>query len=206
MENRRSDDPGRRTEDDRWLKVQKDVVNLVTATREGQRSLAKLEIEVGKLSDHVEEVDDHLRGVAGKESLDARVAILEKEFDMHGVLLRRISDQCNTFSSTLQELRVDIQAQKIVKGVMDKTEGTQFARFKEWLTFGRAVVLAVIALIVPLATLVATNWEKFAPLFHPEKQTVQTLQRDIEKERRGPRGRIVRKKEAELEKAAEEHQ
>lgn len=202
MDNRRSDDPGRRAEDDRWLKVQKDVMSLVTATRDGQRSLAKLEIEVGKLSDHVDDVDDHLRGVAGKESLDTRVTLLEKEFEMHGVLLRRISDQFGSLHTMMEEMKEDVAIFKITKAVSEKVDGTRNERIKEWLKFWGPIILATLALIVPLAKLTFDNWDKIAPFFHHDRQTVQSIEKEIVRERRGPRGRAVRRKEANLERAA----
>jgi hypothetical protein len=206
MEERRSEDGGRREDDGRWLKVQKDVMSLVTATRESQRGLAKLEIEVGKLTDHVDEVDDHLRGVSGRDSLDTRVAVLEKEFEMHGVLLRRISDQVSSLYTSTEGLRSDMARFKIKKEIVEDVNRGRTERFKEWLKFWGPIIIASLALIVPLAKLTFDNWDKIKPFFHQERQTVQSVEREIEKERRGPRGRAVRKKEAELEKAAEGNQ
>ncbi len=198
MENRRSEGPGRRQEDRRWLKLQEQVMDLV------KEELAKIEIEVVKLSDHVEAVDDHLRGVEGRDSIDTRVALLEKEFEMHGVLLRQISAQCGSFVTTLQEVRTDLHSMKIAKAMTEKVESTKFERFKEWLTLGRAVILALIALVVPLATLIVTEWDKIAPVFHYQHQTAEQIQKEIELQKKGPRGKAVRKKLAEIEKEAQE--
>ncbi len=206
MEDRRGDDSGRREDDARWLKVQKDVMSLVTATRESQRGIAKLEIEVGKISDHVEEVDDHLRGVAGKESLDTRVSLLEKEFEMHGVLLRRISDQFTELHSWMDNVKSQLSHLTIVRAITEKSEASRMDKFREWLKFWGAIILASLALIAPLTKLAFDNWDKIRAMFHREKQTVESLQKEIDADKKGPRGKAVRKKLREIEQAAQGHE
>lgn len=174
-------------------------MTLVTATRESQRGIAKLEIEVGKLADHVEDVDEHLRGVAGKESLDTRVTIVEKEFEMHGVLLRRISDQFTTLHALIEELKTDVSTFKIKREIGRESEATRMERLKTWLSFWGPIIALTFGLVVPVATLVFQHWDKIVPLFHHEKQTVASIEREIEIDKKGPHGKAVRKKLAEIE-------
>ncbi len=200
MDDRRGDDPGRRDDDARWLKVQKDVMTLVTSTRESQRGIAKLEIEVGKLADHVEDVDDHLRGVAGKESLDTRVTILEKEYHMHGILLQKISDQFTSLHALIEELKTDVSTFKIKRAIAKEFDGTKVERLKLWLTFWGPIIALVFGLVVPLATLSFQHWSQIREVFHHTPQTVESIQKEIEVDRRGPRGKALKKKLADWEK------
>ncbi len=204
MENQRGDEPGRRDEDARWLKVQKDVMTLVTSTRESQRGIAKLEIEVGKLADHVEDVDDHLRGVAGKESLDTRVTILEKEFEMHGVLLRRISDQFTSLHAFMEEIKHDVSTFKIRRDIGKESEGTRLERLKTWLSFWGPIIALVFGLVVPVGTLLFQHWDKLFPARKVEYKPDERLRKEIAADKAGERGKKVKEKLEAIEKAARE--
>lgn len=222
MENRRGHEHGRRAEDSHWLSLEKQVANLAAAQLASQSAFAKLEIEVGRLSDHVEDVDDHLRGVAGKESIDTRVALLERKFDMHGVMLNRISqqftevhklleDSLKQIRSDIQALSGDVSAMKVQRAIAagtselkEKSEATRLDRLKAWLSFWGPPLALIIGLVVPLATLVFQNWEKVAKLFHHEPMTVEKLEKEIAEDRKGPRGKAVEKKKQELRDARKE--
>ncbi len=204
MENRRGDDAGRREEDRRWLKVQEQVMNLVTTQRTNQQELATLEVEVVRLSDHVEDLDDHLRGVAGKESLDVRVTLLEKEFDMHGVLLRRISDQFTGLHKLIEELRTDVSTFKIKREIGKESEATRVERLKTWLGFWGPTTALVFGLIVPLATLAFQHWDKIQQLFRKDaRPPVVQMQQAVEAEKKSSRAKVVKKKLEAIEKTRE---
>lgn len=153
MEDRRNEDAGRREDDRRWLKVQGEIMNLVTAQRTTQQVIGKLEVEVGKLEDHVEDVDDHLRGVAGRDSMDTRVAVMEREVTAHGVLLRKISRD-------LDGIKADVSAIKIHRAITKEVDSTNLERLQEWLKFWGPIIGGAIAIIVPLGTLLFANWDK----------------------------------------------
>jgi chromosome segregation ATPase len=131
MENHRGDEPGRREEDRRWEKFQEQVMNLVTSSRTNQVALASLEKEVSKLGDHVEDVDDHLRGVAGKESLDTRVTVMEKAVFQNDVLLREISKKFGSLETLVREIKSDISTLKFHRAIEDKTDTGRAERFKD---------------------------------------------------------------------------
>ncbi len=189
MENRRSDEPGRREEDLRWLKVQEQVMNLVTTQRTNQQELAKIDVELGKLSDHVEDVDDHLRGVAGQDSLDTRVTILEKEFQMHGALLRRISEQFGGLHKLMEQLKEDVSTIKITKAITEKTDGTRTERLREWLKFWGPIIIASLALVIPLAKLGFDHWDVIQGFIRHE-QKVDPVGQMIEKAKH-PKGKKI---------------
>jgi hypothetical protein len=179
MDNRRNNEP-RREEDSRWLKIY-------------QQAIANLEVEIGNLKEHVEEVDDHLRGVAG-ESLDTRVVILEKmdkthtnELRAHGSLLMRISDK-------LEEMKSDLSTLKVMKAMSKESAVTRADRFKEWLKFWGPIILGLFALMSSQSKLIFDNWEKIEPLFHGKQWDAKKLQEEVDREKKGPRGKAVRKK------------
>ena len=181
MDDQRSGEPGRREDDLRWLEVQKQLMNLVTTQVTNQNEIAKLDIAVGELADHVDEVDEHLRGVGGKESVDTRVTVMEKDVFQHGVLLRRISDMA------------------------DQRDVGRAERFKEWLKFWGPIIIATLALVGPKVTF--NNWNKLTSfLRNDEYRPDERLRKQIEADKKGQRGKAVKKKLAELERAAEIYQ
>ncbi len=175
-------------------------MNLVTAQRTNQQGMANLEIQVGKLADHVEEVDDHLRGVAGRESLDTRVTLLEREFQMHGTLLQRISEQVAAMPSLINELKEDVSTLKITRAIIDRVDLGRTELFKEWLRFWGPIIIATLALVVPLAKL-AVDKGYFARTiqYKPDER----LRNEIEADKKGERGKAVRQKLADIERTAE---
>lgn len=175
-------------------------MNLVTAQRTNQQVLTSLEIQVGKVQDHVEDVDEHLRGVAGQPSLDTRVAIMENEIRAHGVLLRHISDQFGglekLLSKDMAEIKAELSAIKMMDAMQEKAEQTKSERFKEWLKFWGPIVLATLALIVPLAKLTFDNWEKIEAAFskkYDAKTNVDRWMSEIEKRKRDPKTKLLLK-------------
>lgn len=173
---------------------------LVTAVRESQRGIAKLEIEVGKVTDHVEDVDDHLRGVAGKESLDTRVTIVEKEFEMHGVLLRRISEQFTSLHKLMDELKHDVSTFKIRREIGKESEGTRLERLKAWLSFWGPIIALVFGLVVPVGTEVFKHWDKLFPARSVQYKPDDKLRKEIEADKKGARAKTVKKKLEAIEK------
>lgn len=160
MDDQRGHNEGRRFDDDRWLKVQKEIMGLVTSVRSAQQSQAKLEVQFGKLEDHVDDVDDHLRGVAGHDSMDTRVAVLERSNTANNVLLREIKRKLDDQKSIIDEIRSDLASIKIHRSISKEYDSSKMERFKEWMKLWGAMSLASIALIVPLATLAFQNWDK----------------------------------------------
>ena len=191
-------------------------MNLVTAQRSSQTALAEVKIQLGKLEDHVEEVDDHLRGVAGRESLDTRVRLLEKEFEMHGVMLRRISDQFTQLhnqstahhaelQTSIQEIKQDVSTIKIAKAITEKSEGTKTERFLAWLKFWGPIIALILTGLGGSLLYVADNFERMRGWFkHPTPaETVERLNGTIAAERKGPRAKVVKKKLADIEEEIE---
>ncbi|PYS91484.1 MAG: hypothetical protein DMF62_02415 [Acidobacteria bacterium] len=168
--------------------MQKDVMNLITAQRTTQQALASIEIHVGKLSDHVEEVDDHLRGVAGRESLDARVAIIEHEQTQHGRLLSRIVDQ-------LDDIQADVSKLTIRRAVSKEVDTEKTEWYK---SFWLPIILALLAGAGWLGQYGITHKEEVAAFFKWEPKSAARLRAESEKEKRGPRGKAVREKERKL--------
>lgn len=193
MDNRRADD-GRREEDRRWLKVQKDVMDLITTQRTNQQVLATMEIELGKIQEHVEEVDDHLRGVAGRDSLDTRVTLTEKDLVQHGVMLHRISDQFTHLQSMIHQQLGDIKAElgklQFQKSMADEVEKTKTDRFMAWLKFWGPIILASIALILPVTKLTFENWDKIVSSFQSQRSmrsNVDQWMTELEKRKHDPK-------------------
>jgi hypothetical protein len=193
MEERRGDDSGRREEDRRWLKIQEQVMNLVTATRTAQQELAKVETEVVRLSDHVEEVDEHLRGVGGKESLDTRITVVEKDVFQHGVLLRQVA-----------KMEKDLAGLKVGRAMVKESEAGRLERFKEWLKFWGVILALILGMVVPLATLIVNNWDKIKPKppsaeYRPDDR----LRKEIEADKKSARAKVVKKKLEAIERQRE---
>lgn len=178
-------------------------MNLVSAQRSSQVALEGLEKEVAKLDDHVEDVDDYLRGVAGRESLDTRVTVMEKDVLQHNVLLRQIAKHFGTLETMIGEIRSDISTFKITRSFVEKNEAGRTERFREWLKFWGPIVIACLALVVPLANVIANHWGAFWFSMRPaEYKPDERLRKQIEADKKSARGRAVKKRLAALEKAA----
>jgi hypothetical protein len=185
-------DSGRRDEDRRWLKIQEDVMNIVTTQRTNQQALATLEIEIGKLTEHVEEVDDHLRGVAGKESMDTRLTVLEHETHKDSVLLHHVVkkfDQMERMISVqLGEIKADLAHLKMQKAMQQEVEKSRTDRVMAWLGFWGPIIIATLALIVPLVETVASHWDKItgksAPSYSDQWVSAIRKQREDPKEKK----------------------
>lgn len=190
-DDRRSDESGRREEDRRWLKVQEQIMNLVTAERTDQQELSAIVIEVAKLTDHVEELDDHLRGVAGRESIDSRVLLLERASTADTVLLKEISRQLN-------QLATDVAAIQIHRAINKEVDKTNAQRFSEWLKFWGPIIIAIIALIVPFAKMFFDHIDKIQieATYRPDEK----LRKQIEADKKSKRARLVKERLDELEK------
>ncbi len=182
-------------------------MNLVSAQRSSQVALEGLEKEVAKLDDHVEDVDDHLRGVAGRESIDTRVTIMEKDVMQHNVLLRQIAKHFGTLETMVGEIRSDIATFKISRSFAEKTEAVQTERFKEWLKFWGPIIIACLALLVPLTKAIVNHWIAYRFSVRPAVyKPDERLRKQIEADKRGVRGRQVKKRLEALEKAATSYQ
>lgn len=202
VDERRGDESGRREEDRRWEKVQEQVMNLVTSLRTNQVAMEGLEKEVAKLGDHVEDVDDHLRGVGGRESLDTRVTVMEKDVFQHGVLLQQIAKHFGSLETLVAEIKADLSTIKLHRTILKETEATRMDRLREWLKFWGPIILATLALIVPLAKMVFESLDKVTFFagnvqYRPDER----LRKQIEADKRSARGKAVRKRLADLEQA-----
>lgn len=160
--------------------------------REDDSRLAKLEIEVSKLADHLDEVDDHLRGVAGHDSLDTRVTVLEKEFQMHGALLRRISDQFSGLHTMIDGMKHALSKIEISREIGGEVEKTRVDRLKEWLRFWAPIIALIL-------TIAFDNREMFRP--DPKYRPDARLRKQIEADKRSQRAKMVKKKLEALEAA-----
>lgn len=192
------DEHFRREEDRKWLKFQEQLMNLVTTQRTSQQDLAKLETEVTQLAEHVEEVDDHLRGVAGKESMETRVTVMEKEVFQHGVLFP-------AFAKHVGALEKDLETIKIHRGIAEKLDVGKLERFKEWLRFWGPIIIASMVWIGPMARVVMRYWSKPVNI---EYRMDERLRKEIEADKRSTRKKAVDKKLADIErtrKALEEN-
>jgi hypothetical protein len=180
MQTTRDDYDSRRDEDRRWLKMQEEVMNIITTQRTNQQALATMEIEIGKLSEHVEEVDDHLRGVTG-ESLDARIVILERlvrdahtnELRAHGNLLRQISSQFTALDRSvitqIGDLKAELGKLQFQKSMEEESDKSKTERFKEWMKLWGSTIIAVISFATAATTVVLENWDKISTSFHSQK-------------------------------------
>lgn len=178
-------------------------MNLVTAQRSTQVATAGLEKEVSKLVDHVDDVDDHLRGVAGRESMDTRVTVMEKGVHQHGVLITEFAKHFGALEADVREIRNEVSTLKIHHSITDKTEAGRTARFTEWLRFWGPIIIASLALIAPKITL--NNWRRLTFFFRSDAyRPDERLRKEIEADKKGERGKAVRKKLAEIERAAAE--
>jgi hypothetical protein len=192
-ERREPNKAGRREEDNRWLKVQEQIMNLVTAERTDQQELTSIKADVSRLSDHVEDIDDCLRGVAGSDSLSNRVALLERESTANGVLLRQIKKQ-------IEELRVSLADLKIANAISRGTEDNKRSRMAQWLGFWGPIIITSIGLSVPLAKVIVEHIEKtrvFDDTYRPDER----LRRQIEADKKSQRGKEAAKRLRELEEA-----
>lgn len=167
--------PGRREEDERWLKVQEQIMNLVTAERTDQQELTVMKTEVTKLHDHIDDLDDYLRGVVGNESLDNRVVILENQNTSNSVLLRQIKKQIEDLKSTL----AGIQLQEAVIG---KTEAVLRGRFTEWLKFWGPIIIASLGLVIPITKIALTRLHPFEDTtYRPDDKLKEQIEMDKKK-------------------------
>lgn len=180
----------RREDDLRWLKVQEQIMNLVTAERTDQQELSSMKIEVGKLADHVEDLDDHLRGVAGRESMDSRMVLVERENTGTGILLREIKKQ-------LEELIKDVSAIKIQRAITKESENTKFQRFTAWLVFWGPIIIATLALVLPLTKIILDSRSKIPDnvTYRPDEK----LRRQIELDKKSKHAKEVQRKLKALE-------
>jgi len=172
-------------------------MNLVTAQRTSQQDLAKVEIEVGKLTDHVDDVDEHLRGVAGNQSLDVRVTLLQSEIDR----LKEVNRHFLKKVDALLTLEKEVAALSITKAVAKETESTRSDRAKIWLGFWGPIILVALAWVQPLARFTVNNWAKFRAPPSADYRPDERLRKEIEADKKGARGKAVRKKLADLERA-----
>lgn len=154
----------RREDDDRWLKIQTEMMNLVTAQRTIQQDNADLVVEQQRLVEHLEDIDDHLRGVGGKESLDTRVSTCEHKLEGHTNLLRELSRRIwaleETVKKDLSQIKQEIFSLQYKKSVDSQEQGTKTERLKEWLGFWGAIIGGILAILVPLATLTYEHWDR----------------------------------------------
>ena len=164
-------------------------MNLVTTQRTNQQELAKMETELVKLADHVEDLDEHLRGVAGKESMDTRVSVMEKDVFQHGVLLRQIAKHFGSLETMVGEIKTDLAAIKIGRALSKESEAGRLDRFKEWLKFWGVIISLGIGLIVPLATIAFDHWDKIEH-FIRRREKVGPVEQMIEKGKH-PKGKKV---------------
>lgn len=187
-----------------WERMQEQVMNVVTTLRTNQQDLAKMETEIVRLADHVEEVDDHLRGVAG-ESLDTRVAILEREVKAAGNEIRAYGGLLRDLNKQLSEIENDVRSFKLHKAISSEAEATKTERFKEWLKFWGPIVIASLSLAPQAAKVVANSWEKLRHVPNAEYRPDEKLRKEIEADKKA-RGKAVKKKLKDLEQAAENYQ
>src|ERR1700759_3255347 len=121
-------DHDRREEDQRWLDIQKELLSLVAALRTEQQVSANREVEVQRLIEHVEDLDEHLRGVGGKESLDTRINIYKHTLDGHTNLLSQLSKRIAALEKSITEdltkAKNDIFTLQYEKSSQSQKEGT----------------------------------------------------------------------------------
>lgn len=175
-------------EESRWLKVQEQIMNLVTAERTDQQELSVMKTQVGKLIDHVEDLDDYLRGVAGEESLDNRVVLLERESTANHVLLRQIKRQ-------LEDLKDIVSGMQIQSAISQGTDAKQRNWFMAKLTFWGPIIIASLGLIVPLTKIACDQFSFDQAVYRPDDR----LRRQIERDKKSQRARDVQKKVREIE-------
>jgi hypothetical protein len=224
----RGGDGGRRAEDKRWAAIKGLVGGLVRdAVAE---EFADVKIALGKIEDHVDDVDASLRGPTDDKALIVRITLAEKALDMQKVMLQNISGDFgkitskqdalreelfakiqsmrDDFAKELREINASVGALTIQKAIAEGTaevkerhEMTRLERFKEWMKLWGALGIAILALVVPLATLAFQNWDKIEPLFRRHRYDAAEMHAQNERDRRGPRGKAVRLKEINLERA-----
>ncbi len=169
-------------------------MNLVTAERTDQQELSSIKIEVAKLGDHVEDLDDHLRGVSGHESLDSRVVLLERESTGNTVILRQIKVQ-------LEQLTKEVAALQIHRAINKEVEKTRSERFSEWMKFWGPIIIALIALVIPLTKMTMEYIDKLQSQAHYRPD--ERLRKQIEADKKSRRAKEVKKKLEEIEKIQE---
>lgn len=184
---------GRRDEDERWLRVQEQIMNLITAERTDQQELTAMKSEVVKLADHIEDLDDYLRGVTGNESLDNRVVLLERESTGNTTLLRQIKKE-------IEGLKTQISDLKIYSAI---NLGTEEKRSNKLFKFWLPIILAIIAMIIPFTKMACDRAESVAN--NVEYRPDERLRRQIEADKKSQRGKAVQKKLKELEKIQRSH-
>lgn len=171
-------------------------MNLVTAERTDQQELAAIKTQVGKLSDHIEDLDDHLRGVAGHDSLDSRVVVLEREGRALMMVVTEIRKQ-------LDDVKEALSGIKLHRSISKEFESTKIERFTAWLRFWGPIIIASISLVIPLVNMALEYKDKQDELdaqYRPDER----LRRQIESDKRSQRARDVRKKLRSLEKIQEQ--
>lgn len=165
-------------------------MNLVTAERTDQQELTALKVDVERLSGHVEDIDDYLRGVAGSDSLDNRVVLLERDSTANGVLLRQIKKQ-------LEELKTSLADIRIATAISQGTESNKRGRLTQWLGFYGPIIITAIGLVIPLTKIACDHQRAFSDEYRPDER----LRKQIEADRKSQRGKEAAKRLKELEKA-----
>ena len=200
----RGETPGRRDEDRKWERVQEQLMNLVTTQVTTQQTITNLSVELEDLTEHVSEVDSFLRGGkdSDRHSLETRLAMAERGVTQSEVLLRQISRQSAQLKESLdaqfKTITSDLSLLKINRAMEEKSEATKSERFKEWLRFWGPIILAGLALVVPLAKLSFDNWDKIATNFKRDTRApIEQIQDEIKKERKKRGGAKKIKKQLE---------
>lgn len=168
-------------------------MSIVTTQRTNQQALANLEVELGRLQEHVEEVDDHLRGVAGKESLDTRVTLIERDSHKDSVLLHQMVKKFDALeraiTTQLNGITSDLTNMKFQEVLEDKVNKTKSERFKEWMKLWGATIIAVLSFATAVTTVAVENWDKLSSSFHSRKSDSYSDQwvAAIEKQKHDPK-------------------
>lgn len=189
MDERRSDEPGRRGEDKRWLNVQAQL----TTTRQ---AISSLEQSVEDLKDEIKILDTSIYGGARyKDSISERLKIVE-------------SQTLELFRVVIGDAGGNHGLKKMVEGMAYKlgsfTEALQgiTESKKERVTRYSAIVVAgitTLGLVFTSLDKIALGTEQFVRLFRQEPLSYETIKRDIDKLRK-TRGPEIEKMLRELER------
>lgn len=171
----------RREQDNLWLATQKELMNLVAALRTEQQVSANREVEVQKLIEHVEDLDEHLRGVGGKESLDTRINLYEHTLGGHTRLFGELSKRIRALEDAIAQAKKDLWALQYQNSVDSQKEGTKTERLKEWLGFWGKVI----AIAAPIIGGIATGIYQYA--HHKTSSNVDGFIKDLQDRKKDPK-------------------
>lgn len=187
MQNARGDSPGRRDDDRRYDRIM-DRLHDLTGTLED-------------LKDHIEQVDDYLRGGPGgnEQPIGPRVLNLEVASNKTAALMEGVIRRLTRLEE--KESAESMRA-SIAKEYKQEGEATRLERFKEWMKFWGLITTIILGGIGWAVQYSLSNWETLEKRFR--SKSAPEIQAEIKKAKKSPRAKKVEQKIKAIEQERKE--